>query len=294
MCILIDFNQVLISNLMSHVNSNRGEEISEDLLRHMVLSSLLFYRKKFGNEYNELILCADDKNYWRKKVFEYYKGSRKKTREESVHDWQLIFSILNKIRDEVKENFPYKVLRIPHAEADDIIATLCKYFHTEEFTQVGLFEEPQPIMIVSSDKDFMQLQKYHNVRQYSPMQRKFLKTDDPLGFLKEHVLRGDRGDGVPNVLSADSSLIDSTKRQKQLRAKKYQELFDGAPGDYPEEIYRNWKRNDQIINLDNVPEDIERQILEAYSEPVKGKKNKLMGYFIKNRLKFLIQHIQDF
>ena len=199
--ILVDLNQVAISNLMVSLNSyGKGTEVNEDLVRHMVLNSLRSYRVKFNEEYGELVICCDNRKYWRKEIFPFYKASRKKYRENSDYDWTLIFETINKIRDELKEVFPYKVIDVLGAEADDIISVL-----TNNYATGWLSEEK--ILIISGDKDFMQLQKYKSVSQYAPVLKKFLRTKNPDRFLKEHILRGDPGDGIPNFLSPDNSFV---------------------------------------------------------------------------------------
>ncbi len=289
--IVVDFNQTLISSLMSQIGSNPNKELSENLIRHMVLSAILSYKKKFGAEFGQLVFAADDKNYWRKDIFPYYKAGRKKMREESGFDWKLIFNTLNKIRDEIKEYFPYKVIQVDKAEADDIIATLCKHAPVK---RVGLFEQEEPILIVSGDKDFLQLHKYSNVKQYSPILKKYLYTDSPEKYLKEHILKGDRGDGIPNFLCEDSRIVDGIK-QTGISEKKLFVWVQQNPEDFCNEAQlRNYNRNKQLVDLTYIPENIEKQILEKFAEEPKGAKSKLFNYFVSNGLKHLMENLADF
>ena len=110
--ILIDLNQVLISNLMQQIGSNPKIKLEEDLIRHMVMNSLRSYAKQFKHKYGTIVVACDSRKYWRREVFPFYKAHRKNDREKSSLDWHLIFEVLNKIRDELKENFPYKVLEV--------------------------------------------------------------------------------------------------------------------------------------------------------------------------------------
>jgi hypothetical protein len=264
--------------------------IEEDLVRHMVLNSLRMYKKKFGDKYGELVICCDDKNYWRRDIFPYYKMNRKKDREASDLDWNTIFTVLNNIRDELVNTFPYKVIRIERSEADDIIASLC-----HEYGQLGVkSESAEPILILSSDKDFVQLQKYANVEQFSPMQKKFVNCNNPARFIQEHILRGDRGDGVPNFLTKDDVFINGG-RQKPLSSKK----IDAWNGLEPEQfcnndMLRNYKRNQQIIDLDYVPEHIQREVIERYQNYKSNGREKLFPYFINKKLKNLMDVIHEF
>jgi len=285
--ILVDLNQVMISNLMMQIQ--RASDVDESMIRHMVLNSLRMYNVKFREEYGDLVICTDDKNYWRRQIFPYYKHGRKKDREASDLDWNLIFESLNKIRDEIKENLPYKVIQIEHAEADDVIATLCHKY--------GVYlnaSEQEKILILSSDKDFMQLQKFVNVEQFSPMAKKFLKTNDPYKFLREHVLKGDRGDGIPNFLSSDDVFVTGT-RQKPVTEKKLNSWLDQNPEDFCDEMMlRNYQRNEMLIDLSKVPEEIQTKVLETYDTIKDIGRSKIFNYFVKHRLKMLMEHIQEF
>ena len=188
---------------------------------------------------------------------------------------------MNKIKAEFKENLPYKYLEIYGAEADDIIATLCKNFQNEK------------IMIVSGDKDFIQLQKYPNVQQYSPILKKYVNGHNPTTYIKEHILKGDSGDGVPNVLSPDNTFVDGL-RQRPLGRKKIETWLDIHIDDLQDEVKRNYQRNDKLINLDNVPEALEKEIMVDFCEAPCGDRSKILNYFIQSRLKELIESIGDF
>jgi hypothetical protein len=256
----------------------------------MVLNSIRMYNVKFKEEYGDLVICADDKKYWRKDLFPYYKAARKKSREESPYDWNLIFETLNRVRDEIRENFPYKVIQIDKTEADDVIGTICTNYGVELKNS-----QSEKILILSSDKDFMQLQKFANVDQYSPMAKKFLKTSEPVKFLKEHIIKGDRGDGIPNILSSDDTFITEA-RQKPVTEKKLNTWVAQKPEDFCDaSMLRNYQRNESLIDLSKVPSEYADKILTAYRTPkeVKGK-DKVLNYFIKNRMKQLMEHIQEF
>ena len=287
--ILLDLNQVMISNLMMQPGIASGG-IDENLIRHMVLNSIRMYNVKFKDEYGDLVICADDKKYWRKDLFPYYKAARKKSREDSPYDWNLIFETLNRVRDEIRENFPYKVIQIDKTEADDVIGTICINYGVELRNS-----QSEKILILSSDKDFMQLQKFANVDQYSPMAKKFLKTSEPIKFLKEHILKGDRGDGIPNILSSDDTFITEA-RQKPVTEKNLNTWVAQKPEDFCDaSMLRNYQRNESLIDLSKVPSEYADRILTAYRSPkeVKGK-DKVLNYFIKNRMKQLMEHIQEF
>jgi 5'-3' exonuclease len=282
--ILIDLNQVLISNLMQQINSNPKTQLDEGLIRHMVLNSRRSYARQFKSKYGDIVIACDSKKYWRREVFPFYKAHRKGDREKSAFDWHLIFETLNKIREELKENFPYKVIEVEGAEADDIIAVI-----------TGRISSHDEILILSSDKDFVQLQKYQNVVQYSPILKRFVKTEDPLNYIKEHIIRGDRGDGIPNFLSADNTFV-AGERQKAISSKKLQEWINKSAEDFctTDVMLRGYKRNQMLVDFDYIPEKIKESIVVDFDKPKIVNKQKMLNYFIENRLKNLIEVLDEF
>ena len=288
--ILVDLNQVMISNLMGQLHSSKSNEVDEDLLRHMVLNGIRSYRNKFTEEYGELVICCDDTNNWRKDHFPYYKAHRKTNRDQSDLDWPNIFNCLNIIRDELKEFFPYKHIRVNRCEADDIIGTIC---HTEGAV---MGDGKEKILILSGDKDFIQLQTYSNVYQYDPVRKKMVKHKDPAHYLLEHIAKGDRGDGIPNALSADDTFV-SGGRQKPMRAKRLEEIMsvvennEELNGSY--EWATGYKRNRVLVDLINTPDELQKLILEQF-EIDPGGRDGLFNYFVKRRLNNLIENISEF
>jgi hypothetical protein len=266
---------------MMDLNMRKSNEVDEGMVRHMILNSIRLYRTQFNKEYGEVILTYDSKHYWRREIFPQYKAGRKKGREKDNKDWDSIFGVLNKIKAEFKDNLPYKYLEVYGCEADDIIATLCKNNQDEK------------IMIISGDKDFIQLHKYPNVKQYSPILKKHINGHNPDTYIKEHILKGDTSDGVPNVLSQDNTFVDGI-RQRPLGRKKIETWLDIHIDDLPEEVKRNYQRNDKLINLDNIPEQYEKVVMQEFNEAPCGDRSKLLNYFIQSRLKNLTSEIGEF
>ena len=279
--ILIDLNQVCIANILQEVKSIK--KIEPLLVKHMILSTLLFYRKKFKDRYGELVICCDSKKSWRKDVFPFYKANRKANREKHPVDWNGIFEVINSLTDDLVNHFPYSVIRVDQAEADDIIGTLAKNHYRDE-----------KIMIISSDKDFLQLQKYFNVEQFSPTQKKMLVSKDPNGYLREHIMKGDRGDGIPNFLSDDDTFV-TDKRSKKVLSTKLKAWVGLDPYEFcNEKMLRGYKRNEQLVDLTHTPADIKQKIVDQYKEYEYNQRDKLLNYFIKNKLRNLTEHIGDF
>lgn len=281
--IIIDYSQFAIASVLANLKFEK--ELNEDMVRHILLNSIREKRSKFTAEYGELVFAVDSGNPWRKRYFPHYKANRKKSRDASDLDWTEIYRIINLITEELKTTFPYKFVKVENTEGDDIIGTLCANYHDE------------PILILSSDKDFKQLQKYPTVKQYDPFKDKWLKTDSPDKFLMEHIIRGDSGDGVPNFLSGDRFLIDGI-RQKSVRQVKVDEWLKFSEDEFlrniePEEA-KNYLRNKQMIDLSQIPSDITEKIIEEFSKPAIGQRSKILNYFIKHRMKLLMECLHEF
>ena len=297
--ILVDYSQVALSAILTFQRELKGnEEEVKNLIRHVVLSTLKSYKKKYGGEYGELVLACDGRRYWRRDAFEYYKASRKKTREASDLDWGLIFDTLSEMREDIKENFPYKVIHVERAEGDDVIATLVQYLQDNELIQQGIVEEPQKVIILSSDKDFRQLQLYENVRQWSPMQKKYLNAShkEIAEYKIEHIVKGDAGDGVPNLLSDDDIFLQEGVRQRPVSKKRLLEFFEkGKDACRNESERRNWNRNEMLVSFDSIPQDVKQEIMDVYlNTEVNNDKMKIMNYLMENRCRLLLDEIEDF
>ena len=285
--IIVDINQIMISNLMVTL-SRDSMDLSEDLVRHMVLNSLRGHNKKFRKEYGEMVIACDSKNVWRREVFPNYKAGRKATRAKSEHDWDSIFSMLHNIKDEIRNFLPYKVIEIETAEADDIIATLVNRLQR----QTGP-NHAKKVLILSGDKDFIQLHNA-NVRQYNPVLSKFVgKGETPSIYIKEHILKGDRSDGVPNVLSDDNVFVEG-RRQRPLSKKKIEAWVNEVFMTFTEEEQKNYSRNRKLIDLSCIPPELEAKIMNEFNDVKVASRDKILNYFITKKLKTLIEVIDEF
>ena len=284
--ILIDYNAIAISNIVT-----QKMDLDENLIRHMILNSIRMYRKKYFREFGEIVITSDGSKNWRYGVFPQYKFKRKDARKESKIDWQEVFRITNKVFDEIRENFPYKVVVHDQCEADDVIAQLVVNSQVE-------FGHQEKVMIISSDKDFGQLQKYSNVSQYSPMLKKEIVIVNPRRHLLELILRGDQSDGIPNVLSIDDCFTEGV-RQTPLREAKIDEIMkDLDDGEllYAASWYRNYLRNKKLIDLTETPEALKREIINNFEQQgdKSDNKKKVMNYLIVNGCVNLVEVIGDF
>ena len=281
--ILVDLNQVLLSGLMAQISNQKGVKLDEGLVRHMILNILRMHIRNFRKDYGDVVLCCDNRKYWRKEFFPFYKAGRKKTREKSDLDWHLIFDMLAKFKLELKENFPYRVIDVEGAEADDIIGTL-----------VPIYAPHEKILILSSDGDFLQLQIYgSNVKQYNPAQKKFVKSENPKEELKEKIIRGDKGDGIPNMFSPSDCFVRDL-RQKPVTKGMLDKYLKEDVDNYSETDKANYTRNATLIDLTLIPKDIKEKIINTYSETKPASRQKLLNYFIEKKLKNLMDVIEEF
>lgn len=288
--ILIDNNQVLLGSLFA-LTKGDAAQFSEDLLRHTVLNIYRTYRQKFRNA-GEIVLCHEGGRCWRTLHFPQYKQNRTKARATSEVDWKAIYKMIDGIREEIRGVFPYRHMRVAGAEADDIIATLTKHYSSTE-----------EVIIVSSDKDFQQLQVYPNVRQWSPVTKGFVTCKNPTEFLMEHILGGDSGDGVPNILSDDDCFVTEGKRQTPLTSKKLAAIQEQVSvignnlipdPSMPDKIKRNWDRNRSLVDFGYIPVVLENNILQAYADATPTRKGSILSYLIEHRMKNLMEVVSEF
>ena len=291
--ILVDANQVMIANLM--VSLSQTEKLQEGLVRHMVLNSLLNYRSEFKKKYGELVLCYDNRHYWRRDEYPHYKGTRKRDREKSKHNWDNIFELLNKLKAEFLDRLPYKVIEVDGAEADDIIAVLCKQQGLANIRLQNNLQPPVKTLILSGDKDFIQLKRYGYVDQYNPCLKKWVEGLDPKLYIAEHILKGDRSDGIPNFLSDDSCLMEG-RRQKSLAKVKIAKWSTLSPEDFctTTELMNQYRRNQKLIDFEFIPKDISEKIIDTYESLVPAKRSDLSSYFEENELNDLVSAVNYF
>jgi len=296
--IAIDYSQTVISNIMELLGNERSAKVELDLARHCIINAIRGYKAKFSHEFGQIVICCDAKNNWRKREFQYYKANRKKSRDDSDYDWASIYECMEMIRAELEENFPYPVLQVEGTEADDLIAVLAKWSQTNDLQETMFGGEPKPFLILSRDGDFVQLQKYSNVKQYSPIDKKWINPKKSAEVdLLEKIIRGDTGDGIPNYLSPDDVFVSETKkRQSSIFQGKLAVWLTQSPEEFclTEDTKKNYERNKLLIDFDSIPADIEQAVLNTFTNlPVKGK-SRILNYLMKHRMKHMLGLIDDF
>ena len=288
MPILVDFSGTVHAGV--HVDVRNHADSSKEFLRHIIINQLRAIRKKFWSEYGEMIICMDAHDgYWRKEIFPYYKAKRKEAREASAIDWGTVFGYVNEITEEIKENLPYKIVTVSHAEADDVIGTLVQ---KQPWGKDSFFGDEEKCLIVSNDHDFKQLHGISGIVQYFPFSGKLERVNHPDIYRIEHILKGDTGDGIPNVRSPRDIFMQSGVRQKPV-SKKYIESFIHT-GVCPEEDQERFQENKKLIDLREIPAEIQNRIVTAYEEAPCGNRFKLFPYLASTGLKTQLEHISDF
>ena len=293
--IIVDYNQISISNLMAELNGSKDSDINIDLVRHMILNTLRSFKTRWGDEYGDLVIACDNRRYWRRQVFPQYKASRKKTREDSGYDWSSIFEGLSLVKHELQQHMPYPVIDVDGAEADEVIGKLAEWSQENDLVEEGLFESPRPLLIISGDHDFQQLQKFPNVVQYSPLKKRFVTIKESAeAILREHIIRGDKGDGVPNILSEDDSFVEG-KRQRPIRKTLVAEWKSKKPEEWVTgEMAAGYIRNKTMVDLSQTPEEIKEQIVFQYTKQLNKSSEDMYKYFMNFSLDRLIEVIDEF
>lgn len=291
--ILVDFSSITLAHILAALP--KLPELNEQIIRHLVLNSLVHTQRKFRSDYGELVICCDSKGSWRKETFPYYKANRKNQRAATTIDWNLIYSSLNSIIEDLHVVFPYKTIKVDRAEADDIIAVLIKNQVSDKY------------LIVSNDKDFNQFQYfYKNVDQFMSLSEKFYKVtfnEAVLNYYK-HIISGDAVDGIPNIFSDDDAIVNINKRQNRVTQKRQEEVIkillnnESLEEKLPD-IAANYTRNKTLIDLSKVPDDIEKSIMEAFTfegtNPLKAKdRSQILNYLTQHKLKNLMTNLADF
>ena len=293
--IIVDYSQTSISTFMAESGGRADAEINTPLIRHMILNTIRSYKKKFGEEFGEVVIACDNRHYWRRDVYPLYKANRKGNREASGLDWASIFEALNAVRNEIAEFMPYPVIDVEGAEADDVIGTLCEYSQTNDLKDGPLFSESQPVLIVSGDHDFQQLQKYSNVAQWSPSRKRMVKIKESAHeVLMEHIIVGDKGDGVPNILSDDDVFVTG-KRQRPIRKILLAEWKKQQPEEWVNgDMAHGYTRNKQLVDLSQTPQEIKDQIVFEYVAQKDKGRSDIFNYFLQYQLNGMMDVIQEF
>lgn len=296
----MDYSQVAIAAatvFAEDMKKGKDTKKMQDIIRHVTLKSIAMANREYKKQFGQLVLCCDSRNVWRKQKFPYYKAHRSKNKEESDLDWQSINMFIDALKQDLISYFPYPVIQAEAAEADDCIAVICKYNFENNINNSGnpldeFFGDPEPTLIYSSDGDFKQLHKFKNVKQYSPIQKKWVRNDNQ-DFLVEKIISGDKGDGIPSVLMSPDWLVNGEGRATSVTKAVYAKYknYDGLTQDEKD----RYNLNKELIDFDYIPKNIEESIISQYTQPIKTiKKQEIFNYLVKHRCRELVDKIGDF
>lgn len=277
--IIFDFSLALQANV--RIISKAKENVTVDNLRIRLLDHILNINKKFKRQYGSNIILALDSGSWRKKIFPYYKFKREEKRQADEYDWKTIYSHYEVIINEINDFFPYSILKVKGAEGDDIVATLCKEIRNEE------------IMIISRDKDFMQLHRNENVSQYDPIVNKMISVTEDIDYhLFHHIMKGDESDGIPCIYSPETFYTQSLRpRQQTVYQNVVREIYKYSDQELKKyfdnkEVFKRFEQNRRLISLDHIDEEVKNNILNTYKsfEPRKARVGVIMEYLREKKL----------
>lgn len=278
---IVDFSQLFMCCLFGSVK-NSG--VNEDVITHSFFSRLFEYKQLFP-EYGKVVVAFDGKKLWRKDVFPNYKANRAEARAKQDIDWSAVFSVLNTMKNDIKTKLPVCSVEVDEAEADDVVAVMSSSFHMKE-----------NIMIISSDKDFIQLQCLDGVKQYSPTSNSLVYSDDPSRDIKIKLLKGDSNDGVPNIFSDDDALVKK-QRQKPIYESKIDDYYLTIEEGKDESIVKNFKRNKTLIDFKCIPKHVKIKILEGYLSAMEdlssSAQNRSTEQYLKSKNLFLLMPFSD-
>lgn len=240
--VLVDWMNFVFTNFhaakASLYKSKGTKEIEEDdmsFIYHMELKSLFNVLKTYSNVY----ICKEGNNSlkWRKSVFSGYKENRKETKASD--EYKLFMSSLPKL-EQVLEDLPVKILRADFAEADDIIHAMVEKYHNDY----------DKILILSSDKDLVQLKNYYgdNIDVYNMARKKYI--DKNKNIVLEKAIVGDASDGIPGIpgigiKTFEKIIADKDEWNKKIKNGKLEML----------------KRFINIIDLRKFPNEYKQNIL---------------------------------
>jgi hypothetical protein len=286
--IIIDVSNIAYAAFFQHMAMQKSAPLHEGMLRHLILNSLRSNVAKFRRDYAKtpasVVLAFDSPTYWRRDLFPHYKANRKAIKAASPLDWIAVRTSMDLILGELKTSVPYKSICVEGAEADDIIGTLAPLVATTE-----------KVMIISGDKDFPQLQAHENVSQWAPVLKKFIIEQAPAMQLKQLIIRGDKDDGIPNILSPDDVFVSGGRQRPISQHKLIQWLIKDRPEDFCDDLMlRNFYRNQKLIDLSFIPAALQQNIVTQFHETVCPTRATFLKYLTQKQLGQLLSHLDEF
>lgn len=237
------------------VHANRDAVVhNPEFVSHLVFTNVLYTAQKFGAwTGNPMVMALDSKPYWRTKYyadnrlkfaeyknpkFEKYKGNREK---DDTIPWDAIYQVYTSVMVSLRDFSDFFVVGVDGAEADDVIAVATKHY-----SALG-----QDVIVVSSDKDFKQLNRPPHVKVWDPIKKMFIPTMNIEHWKRVHALMGDKGD---NILAVKPKVGPKTA-EKMAPDLDYHLQTDP-------ELRERYEFNRTLTDFDRIPEDITKAIVE--------------------------------
>lgn len=292
--LIFDFSQIAYSAKFQ--TDGKGSDLWQlNLWRSVVLKMLKKHIKNFNPD--DVVLAMDGKHSWRKDVDEYYKKNRYESKKDN-NDWISFYSEMNNFIDELINIFPYKCIKLENVEGDDIIAILTQKI-------------PGEIVIISSDHDLTQLMLYNkNITIFNPIKNEEIPfySESELKLIQEtHIIKGDTGDGVPNIFSDRNTFTVKGKRQKVTSSKKLNSILERGINDYlkldtttsikeKEKIIKNYQLNYKLVvlKLDNIPNNHIENVMNEYNKKIVYDVENIKSYLKSKRMVTLFENINEF
>jgi 5'-3' exonuclease len=259
-------------------NTDTWEKIG--MAMHLTMSSVNQVQRMFGVDH--VVFCLEGRS-WRKDFYTPYKAHRKLDEsamtEREVEENKMFWETYEQFTTFLREKTNTSVLRVPNAEADDIIARFVHLHPDDEH------------FIISSDTDFVQLIS-ENVHQYNGVAGQLIKLDgyfndrgkpvkdkktgehklleDPEYLLFKKIIRGDATDNVfsayPGVRekgSKNSVGIREAFEDREKQGFKWNNMMLQRWVDHDDVEHRvrdDYERNRTLIDLTAQPEDIKEAV----------------------------------
>lgn len=272
--LLIDFSNLAMRCLFSLPFDPLDENFNR--WKILMMGSLKKTLIKFNPD--KVIFCLEGHNNWRKLVYTDYKANRVYGPPTDANhiDFDIFFGEMQRFIESFSTFLTNaQFLSVDRCEADDLIGVIVKS-HPE-----------WNITCQSSDRDFYQLYKYSNYKQYDGIKKKIIEVLDPKMYLLEKVITGDAGDNVPKLKTGIG----------QKRAAAIINSSDGLDEWLKKEnLEKEFERNMKLISFDCIPEEISFNINKAVNDwnSIPFDPKKTMNFLIENKLTAMFDDFEVF
>lgn len=295
--VVFDITNILYRTFFVHKGD--ATETIAGLAHHSALITLNKYFRQLKP--NKIIMCFDRPS-WRKEYTKsdecvskkLYKGNRRqKMTPKEKEKYAQFMDHLETFEKMIREHTSIASLAAPGLEADDLVAGCVQYLTLDDDNEV---------VIVSSDKDMMQLLGHPNVTIINPMNGKERTLDEWEGdvdlFMFEKCLRGDTSDNVQSAYPhIKKTRIKKAYTDSYERANVMHMTWKHADG--REMIVKNlFEENKKLMDLTCQPDDIQelniRTVVTGVKNPGTFSYFHFMKFLGEYELKKIIDQAENF